>query len=521
MKKLATLLLAAGLVFSAATGASAIDFKAKGQWIMSFDYGNTQFMDRGRDGKTTPGNGGKASPDSFEAGQRVRLQLDAVASEALSGTVFFEIGNQMWGRADQGGALGADGTVVEVRRAYLDWVVPQTDLKIRMGLQGIALPAFTTDASQIFENDVAGIVASYKFNDNVSTTLFWARPFNDNYAAKTADTTYGASGFNNLLDNMDIFGLVVPLTFDGIKVTPWVAYSAMGRNVANNVPTTPGSGNNYWNSQVRPGVMPAVTAAKRTSNVNAYTSIFFAGLTGEITMADPFRFAWDANYGSSSTGVKAFDRQGWYVSLLGEYKMDWATPGLYAWYASGDDSNIKNGSERMPSISADGNNGFSNFAGNGSPYIPREGVLFSQMTGTWGIGARLKDMSFLEDLKHTFRINYIGGTNSPTMAKYILDKKDVNDPDNRYSQRNYYSDFNTDFVGGGVNPVYLTTQDSALEFGLTTNYKVYDNLTLYSELSYMAMFMDKSDAVWGKGRSNRSFQSHDPWNINVSFVYDF
>ena len=39
MKKIATLLLAAGLVFGVATGASAIDFKAKGQWIMSFDYG--------------------------------------------------------------------------------------------------------------------------------------------------------------------------------------------------------------------------------------------------------------------------------------------------------------------------------------------------------------------------------------------------------------------------------------------------------------------------------------------------
>ena len=39
MKKIATLLLAAGLVFGAATGASAIDFKAKGQWLMSFDYG--------------------------------------------------------------------------------------------------------------------------------------------------------------------------------------------------------------------------------------------------------------------------------------------------------------------------------------------------------------------------------------------------------------------------------------------------------------------------------------------------
>ena len=49
MKKIATLLLAAGLVFGVATGASAIDFKAKGQWIMSFDYG--------QNGGFTGGNG--------------------------------------------------------------------------------------------------------------------------------------------------------------------------------------------------------------------------------------------------------------------------------------------------------------------------------------------------------------------------------------------------------------------------------------------------------------------------------
>ena len=39
MKKIATLLLAAGLLFSAAGMAQAIDFKIRGQWIMAFDYG--------------------------------------------------------------------------------------------------------------------------------------------------------------------------------------------------------------------------------------------------------------------------------------------------------------------------------------------------------------------------------------------------------------------------------------------------------------------------------------------------
>ena len=52
MKKIATLLLAAGLLFSAAGMAQAIDFKIRGQWIMAFDYGEH--------GAFTGGNGNKA-----------------------------------------------------------------------------------------------------------------------------------------------------------------------------------------------------------------------------------------------------------------------------------------------------------------------------------------------------------------------------------------------------------------------------------------------------------------------------
>ena len=79
MKKLMTLALAAAMMLGAATGASAIDFKAKGQWIMSFDYGM-----HGNFGESkAKNNSGFKNEDEFEARQRVRLQLDAVASEAL------------------------------------------------------------------------------------------------------------------------------------------------------------------------------------------------------------------------------------------------------------------------------------------------------------------------------------------------------------------------------------------------------------------------------------------------------
>ena len=82
MKKLMTLALAAGLAISCASEASAIDFKAKGQWLMGFNLGQGSLV------RSVAGNRVDHA-DKFTAGQRVRFQLDAVASEALSGTVYF------------------------------------------------------------------------------------------------------------------------------------------------------------------------------------------------------------------------------------------------------------------------------------------------------------------------------------------------------------------------------------------------------------------------------------------------
>ena len=501
MKKLMTLALAAAMMLGAATGANAIDFKAKGQWIMSFDYGM-----HGNFGESkAKNNSGFKNEDEFEARQRVRLQLDAVASEALSGTVFFEIGDQVWGDNDNGGALGADGKVVELKRAYIDWMVPQTDLKVRMGIQGIALPSFTTNASQIMDDDVAAISLNYQFNENVGLTAFWARPYNDNggYSSRWDGNNYD----QNYMDNMDMFAVLLPLTFDGVKVTPWVMYAAMGPGMFDNLKNDLG---NAW-GRASAGM---VSGFQGTDWNDSYGNAFWAGVTGEVTYWDPFRIAWDVNYGSASYEDQKMNREGWLASLLLEYKLDWGTPGLYGWYSTGDDNNPRNGSERMPVVSANGNNQFSNFAFNGNPYIAREGILGSTMVGTWGIGARLKDVSFLEDLKHTLRVNFMGGTNAPKMAKYVggyapFEKRGVQA-----------------VAGGGFSydPMYLTTEDYALEIGLTNTYKMYDNFTVMLDAAYVALWLDDSTSTWGKnpGRSALGGDGvYDAWNVNLSFVYSF
>ena len=507
MKKLMTLALAAAMMMGVATGANAIDFKAKGQWIMDFNYGMHGKFGESKAAANSGYSRNGNHEDEFEATQRVRLQLDAVASEALSGTVFFEIGDQVWGDNDNGGALGADGKVVELKRAYIDWMVPQTDLKVRMGIQGLALPSFTTNASQIFDDDVAAVSLNYQFNENVGLTAFWARPYNDNGGYKSQWSGKDYDNYMDYMDNMDMFAVLLPLSFDGVKVTPWVMYAAMGPGMFDNA-KDPG---NAW-GRASAGMQ---SGFKGTDWNDSYGNAFWAGVTGEVTYWDPFRIAWDVNYGSASYEDQKMNREGWLASLLLEYKLDWGTPGLYGWYGSGDDSNPKNGSERMPVVSANGNNGFSNFAFNGNPYIAREGVLGTNMTGTWGIGARLKDVSFLEDLKHTLRVNFMGGTNAPKMAKYIRDYG------NPYAKHGV-SDVAR--YATAYDPMYLTTDDTALEIGLTNTYKMYDNFTVMLDASYVALWLEDSRSVWGKNPGRGALGGdgvYDAWNVNLSFVYSF
>lgn len=511
MKRIITLVLAAGLVFGAATGASAIDFNAKGQWIFGFGATDTHFMTKDAGGK-------KYTNETFNAQQRVRLQMDAVASEALSGTVFFEIGEQMWGRADKGAALGADGTVVEVKRAYLDWTMPNTDLKIRMGLQGVTLPN-VAGGSSILDDDVAGITMSYKFNENVALTALWARPYNDNYI----DPNKGQH--NNFLDNADLFALMLPVTMDGFKVTPWVMAGATGRNSYDAMQSGDNSKSvpNMYNGFFPGNFVGSNGNLDSLNDRTAYGTVFFAGLPIGITALDPFNFELDINYGSFS-GAGRYDtfdqkaiytgkdghrradskREGWLVKGLAEYKTEWVTPGIFAWYGSGDDSNVKNGSERMPDISPSGN--FTSFMGDDPKFGWAPGTGYDNMltySGTWGVGLQLKDISFAEDLKHTFRAAYWGGTNSTGAVKYL-------DPRDAFM-------FGTQSAEG----FYLTTNDYLLEFNLDTSYKIYDNLEAGLLLGYIVNGVDRSTWKRGFNNGNQAFAKGDAYKADVVFSYSF
>ena len=507
MKKILTLMLAAGMLLGAASGAKAIDFKASGEWLVGFGLGDGSLI-KDVDNKKYHHD------DTFNAGQRVRLQLDAVASESLSGTVFFEIGDQMWGNAESGGALGADGKEVKVKNAYIDWMVPNTDLKLRMGLQAVALPN-VAGGSAIMDGDAAAVVASYQFNDNVGLTALWMRPLNDNYAGRV----YGdrEDYQKNYLDNMDLFALMLPLKFDGVELTPWAMYGMQGKNTRFNegeVETADGA-----LSVTLPGYLPGMNFGPgglgKTSK--AYGSMFWAGLPVAITAFDPLNIEFDINYGYVEA-MGRYDvlkrgtdwvrgnskREGWLVKALVEYKMDWGTPGIFGWYASGDDGNVKNGSERLPSIAGAGN--FTSFMGDGNlAWGTGYNFYDNNLTyaGTWGVGLQIADVSFVEDLKHTFRVAYWGGTNSPSMVKYMGSGVAWND---------------TTATQDGP---YLTTNDGLLEFNLVNSWQIYENLEANLELGYIVNMMDKD--TWDKSyiSEQRNWSKQDAWKAQLIFAYTF
>ena len=503
------LLLTTGLLFGSVSLTLAVEYRATGEWLFGLGAVNSTFVVK-RDGKRTQAS----ADDTFAAMHRLRTWFEAIVSESLSATVNLEIGDTGWGSEKDfngGGALGADGKIIKLRRAYMDWIVPNTTLKLRMGIQGMLFPN-VAGGSSVLDADAVGVVANYTFNDQWGLTAAWVRPYNDNFTDDAGNT--------GLLDNADIFLLSLPITLENWKFTPWLAFGIMGQNYfLGDVPAR-----NYKGGDMFVNTVP-YTLLRGESNGNAlnykasgrpYNTLFFAGLPLSGTFGSSWKAELDINYGYAQ-GMGQYTivdyqngvphradtrREGWLVKALLEYKMDWGTPGILGWYASGDDGDVKNGSERMPAIGPCNN--FTSFIGDdyvaGLLLTGRNQSYDLMMTyaGTWGLGLQVRDVPiFSEDLRHTFRATYFGGTNSPNMIKYL-----------------------SSLDSGEATVRYLTTNDYVLEFNVDSVWKVYDNLDVVLELGYIVNGVDQG--AWNRGwRRDASYEKGDAYKAALIVKYTF
>lgn len=497
-------LLLFGLVLTSAP-AHAVDFKISGIWQIGFEHSNV-----------LPRHGRHTQNDNFGAMQRFRTQLEVI-SDRVSGAIQLEMGRTEWGKADKGGALGADGTDVKVRFAYIDWLFPHTDVKIRMGLQMLMLPGVLSQwgVGPIYGKEQAGITISSPIyhgdNFNLDATFFWGRPYNDNSIEVAA---YANRKDNRLLDNLDVFGLVLPFQGDGFKITPYGMYALIGQYSLTGVNAQIGDSGVV---APRGGLMPVLGSGNPyTYFQNNYTKSldkawgegFWAGLVGDINLTSNLRLGFEGAYGSVDMGsVKNYAgfndgknrtldvrRHGWYVGARLDYKADFGVPGLLVWYGSGDDDDPYNGSERLPQFNTPWGVSSLGFGGGVWDEFTWK-VLGHNPSGMAAVIAQIDRLSFVDDLYHTLRFGYYIGTNSPEMVR----KANMTWPTRADGAQ-----------------AYLTSTDNAWELNLVSTYKIYENLSVSLDAAYVRVNLDSD--TW-KGAEDALWENN--YRVGASFTYQF
>ena len=203
MKKLVTLLAAAGMVMAASAPASAVDTKIDLRYRTSFATGQNFAGDNLEDMR-----------------HRMRLGLTMAASENLSAHVQFQInhGNQ-WGNTHKHGMTDGDkwSNDITARELYMDWTVPGTPVKVRMGRHALGLPAEAFGQNSILGGGYGnreGIVLTAPVTDWLGLTALWTR--------------LGVDGTNlDKNDSDDMYAVAANMKFDGISGAVYAAFATM------------------------------------------------------------------------------------------------------------------------------------------------------------------------------------------------------------------------------------------------------------------------------------------------------
>lgn len=362
MKRLIMLAVLCAFVLSAAA-ASASELKASGYikgdavWKKNWDFAD------GNDAID------EEASRKFDIQQRIEFDLQFVASETLK-AVFTARVNQTWGDAGAASLGDAPTDAIQVRKAYLDFMWPGTEVAVKVGFQGLALP-YAVAGSLLLDSRVGALVVSSPITDNFALTGLYARPVRS----------------DNALSQMDLYGLIANIDAgENVNLKPFIVMAGVGTNTVGTA---------------------GLAVANGTNDV--VDSAYWLGLSGTASFGG-INFGGDLNYGNVSGDDSAFDRSGWAFLASASYAMDMFTPEAFFAYTTGEDDDDNNGSERMPQLAEDWALGSFFFGGDGW----LDGSLNGGATplGFWALGVTLNDIaSFNENMYHIVHLIYAKGTN--------------------------------------------------------------------------------------------------------------
>jgi hypothetical protein len=287
---------------------------------------------------------------------------------------------------------------------------------------------------------------------------------------------------------------------DGFSVNPYVMYVHQGKD-ATAYQFDNDTGINGNNVPVGPGNRASGLKAANGTGLSDDLDIWWGGASFKMDMFDPFMVMADLIYGTvDGDSNSSNDREGWFFDLAVDYKMDTFTPGMFFVWGSGDDDDPDNGSERFPSLGtgiAGGTTagfGPTSFGTDGSKasWVGTDKVLMGIDYAFWALGAKVKDLSFIENMTHTLVVMYGGGTNDPDFAK-------------------------KGYATG------LTEKDHFWEVNVDSAYSMYENLTAYLEIGYINLNLDEEP--WENSNARAAWanpdDTDDAWRCAFTLQYNF
>ena len=491
MSRLKLFGLAAIMVVLLAGSAQAAEVTARGYWWMEAVSRQNWNFNNGQD-------------DHFAIEEKLRTAFTFTANENLRGVLDTQIGTANWGNGlyqigagrtpgTTGGGAAAGAGNIMLRKAYIEFKMPNTQANVSVGFQTVTLPAAFGGGSAIFDDQVAAAVVSTPITKNVSLTAAYARPYDSNTAGSTA--TVSGSGTST-----DFVFAAVPMTFGSVSVSPFAMYAYSGAETSASG-ATGGSG------------LLGFSGAHSSNNdgVRGY----WGGAAFTMSPTDmPIKVMADYNYGKATytnyvNNTTQGGRSGWLADLAVDYTgMSWMTPEAFFTYSSGETGRDTNKSGRMPVLGVPQNWTIGSFYFGerlelaGSMNNPAGYTVFT--LGYWAGGISLKDISFVDKLSHTFNLLYARGTNSADYLKNSANLTGIN------------------YAG------FMTEKDSLWEVDLNTRYKIYDELTGYLYLGYIKSDFDL-DTWRGATKLNATTRNNltgvgssgDAYKIGVGLNYFF
>ncbi len=458
MKRIVTLALAAGLFMGATATAEAVEISVDGKIVIAgFGYNGLNFVED--DGHPVGSDYGDNKNSGFDVWQRFQMGINFVASETLSGRFMFRAPNEeQWGNPNfRTPGNGKNHENFQVKEAYIDWIVPTTDISVRMGAQYFNSPYMLASGSPFIDDYGTGITVNAPINDMFALNFAWARMDTGNDGEGNGDGVLATDdGY------ADLFMLTAPITGEGFEVTPYFAFATVGERTD----------------------IGAYAVKGLDGNFDAY----YAGFSSMVTVFDPITIVADFLYSwaDGHNGKGGISANGWLADLAIAYNTGNGSLRLFGWYGTGDDAEDFNDGERgtIVALSSGWGTSKSAFFDQAAFGIgPTSGV--STPTGTWAVGLEYDGYRPVEDLSLGAHVLWINGTNDAD----LFEGKALS-----------------------IDPSYMSTEDSVIDISAWAIYDIYKELQVCFDVSYLIANFEED---------NYNQEEEDGFRAGVSFTYSF